>query len=82
MKPAFIQLKDYEQYTEALAFGDLFPTMNGWEVVDVDLLPDNRFARVILWHYGREFKLLMRSVERIDCTWLGCYWLQIPITDA
>lgn len=75
--PTNIRLKDYSRYIEALAFGDLFCTMNKWEVVDVEILADERFARVILWHYKREFKLLMRSTDKIACTWMGDYWIQI-----
>lgn len=75
--PYTIQLRDYPQHTEAFAVGGLFPTMNGWEVVDVETLPDDRFARVTLWHYGREFRLLMLSTERVACTWLGHYWIEV-----
>lgn len=75
--PDAIQLKDYHRYTEALAFGNLFPTMNGWEVVDVEMIPGDWKAWVTLWHYGREFRLLMRSTEQVDCTWLGSYWILV-----
>ena len=76
-QPSTIRLKDYSKFVEAIAFGNLFCTMNGWEVVDIDVLPDNRFAHVILWHYGREFKLLMLSTEWIECTWMVSWWIQV-----
>lgn len=77
--PKTIRLKDYSRHTEAIAVGSLFCAMNDWEVVDVEMLPDARFARVTLWHFGREFKLLMRSTERMNCAWMGDYWIQVDI---
>lgn len=75
-QPSTIQLKDYPRFVEELAFGNLFCTMNGWEIVDVEFRLDGIFALVTLWHYGREFKLLMKSTEQIKCTWIGCYTVQ------